>query len=142
MPQNVVVGQDAIDVAKFVATYAGRQAPRETGLPVCQQKPDRDAAGAAASDAAPRSGGAAVLDIRLIRRDPDAVRTALARRGADAAAAIDRVLELDERWRALTTELEQLRAEQNAASKALQGRAHPRAARAARRAGGARPRAV
>ena len=27
MPQNVVVGQDAIDVAKFVATYAGRQAP-------------------------------------------------------------------------------------------------------------------
>ena len=27
MPQNVVVGQDALDVAKFVATYAGRQAP-------------------------------------------------------------------------------------------------------------------
>ena len=27
MPQNVVVGQDAIDVAKFVSTYAGRQAP-------------------------------------------------------------------------------------------------------------------
>ena len=26
MPQNVVVGQQAIDVAKFVATYAGRQA--------------------------------------------------------------------------------------------------------------------
>jgi cytochrome c551 len=38
MPQNVVVGQDAIDVARFVATYAGRQAPRETGLPLCQQK--------------------------------------------------------------------------------------------------------
>ena len=31
MPQNVVVGQDAIDVAKFVATYAGRQAPKQTG---------------------------------------------------------------------------------------------------------------
>ena len=42
--------------------------------------------------------------------------------------AIDRVLELDEQWRALTTELEQLRSEQNAASKALQGRPQPRAA--------------
>ena len=39
MPQNVVVGQDALDVAKFVATYAGRQAPRQTGVGVCQQKP-------------------------------------------------------------------------------------------------------
>ena len=27
MPQNIVVGQDARDVAQFVATYAGRQAP-------------------------------------------------------------------------------------------------------------------
>ena len=39
MPQNVVVGQDALDVAKFVATYAGRQAPRETGVATCEQKP-------------------------------------------------------------------------------------------------------
>ncbi|MGO9959880.1 MAG: c-type cytochrome [Solirubrobacteraceae bacterium] len=38
MPQNVVVGQDAIDVAKFVATYAGREAPRQTGVPSCQQE--------------------------------------------------------------------------------------------------------
>src|SRR5579871_726232 len=28
MPQNVVVGQDAIDVAQFVATYSGRKAPK------------------------------------------------------------------------------------------------------------------
>ena len=35
MPQNVVVGQDAIDVAKFVATYAGRQAPVIPGVPLC-----------------------------------------------------------------------------------------------------------
>jgi mono/diheme cytochrome c family protein len=27
MPQNVVVGKDALDVAEFVAKYAGRQAP-------------------------------------------------------------------------------------------------------------------
>jgi seryl-tRNA synthetase len=49
------------------------------------------------------------------------VRAALARRGPAAAAAIDRVLELDERWRALRTELESLQAEQNAASKGRKG---------------------
>ena len=62
-----------------------------------------------------------MLDIRLIRRDRDAVRAALRRRGADAADATDRVLELDERWRAVTTQLEELRAEQNQASRALKG---------------------
>jgi seryl-tRNA synthetase len=62
-----------------------------------------------------------VLDIRLIRRDPDAVRAALARRGPEAAAPIDEVLELDARWRAATVELEQLRAEQNKASRGRKG---------------------
>jgi seryl-tRNA synthetase len=62
-----------------------------------------------------------VLDIRLIRRDPDAVRAALARRGPGVAERVDEVLELDERWRSLTNELEQLRAEQNQASRALRG---------------------
>jgi mono/diheme cytochrome c family protein len=38
MPQNVVVGQDAIDVAEFVATYAGRQAPRVPGVPTCKSQ--------------------------------------------------------------------------------------------------------
>jgi mono/diheme cytochrome c family protein len=38
MPQNVVVGQDAVDVAKFVATYAGRQAPVQAGVPKCVNK--------------------------------------------------------------------------------------------------------
>ena len=53
------------------------------------------------------------------------MRTALSRRGAGAAEAIDRVLELDEQWRALTTQLEQLRSEQNTASKALRGAPSP-----------------
>jgi seryl-tRNA synthetase len=66
-----------------------------------------------------------VLDIRLIRRDPDGVRTALARRGPAAAAAIDHVLELDGRWRALTTELEQLRSEQNQANRERKGAPSP-----------------
>ncbi len=62
-----------------------------------------------------------MLDIRLIRRDPDAVRTALARRGSDAAAAVDEVLALDERWREATAALEELRAEQNQASRGRKG---------------------
>jgi seryl-tRNA synthetase len=62
-----------------------------------------------------------VLDIQLIRREPDAVRAALARRGEAAAAAVDELLELDRRWRAITTELEELRAEQNRASKGRKG---------------------
>jgi seryl-tRNA synthetase len=66
-----------------------------------------------------------VLDIRLIRRDPDAVRTALARRGPDAAAAVEQVLGLDERWRGLTTQAEELRAEQNRASKGRRGAPTP-----------------
>jgi len=45
------------------------------------------------------------------------VRGALARRGPDASAGLDRVLALDQRWRALTAELEELRAEQNRASR-------------------------
>jgi seryl-tRNA synthetase len=57
-----------------------------------------------------------VLDLRLIRRDPDAVREALERRGGDAGARLDRVLELDARWRAATASVESLRAEQKAAS--------------------------
>ena len=62
-----------------------------------------------------------MLDLRLIRRDPDAVRSALARRGDADGAAIDRLLEADARWRELTTQLETLQAEQNEATRALRG---------------------
>jgi len=44
------------------------------------------------------------------------VRAALTRRGPEAAAGLDRVIELDERRRALLPELEGLRAEQNEAN--------------------------
>jgi seryl-tRNA synthetase len=66
-----------------------------------------------------------VLDIRLIRNDPDGVRDALGRRGPESAAAVDRVLELDGRWRARTTEAEELRAELNRRSRALKGAPTP-----------------
>jgi mono/diheme cytochrome c family protein len=38
MPQNVVVGQQAIDVARFVATYAGRQSPNVPGVVPCARE--------------------------------------------------------------------------------------------------------
>ena len=54
MPQNVVVGKQAVDVAEFVATYAGRQAPKVPGSPPCSQKqvgsvPSPSGGGAAAA---------------------------------------------------------------------------------------------
>ncbi len=39
MPQNVVVGQDARDVAMFVSTYAGSKAAKSPGVPVCTTQP-------------------------------------------------------------------------------------------------------
>jgi seryl-tRNA synthetase len=57
-----------------------------------------------------------VLDLKRIRDQPDAVRAALRRRDERLAGAVDRVLELDRRRRALLPELEGLRAEQNDAS--------------------------
>jgi seryl-tRNA synthetase len=60
-----------------------------------------------------------VLDLKQIRRDPEPVRAALARRRDGSEERLDRVLELDERTRALRPEVESLKAEQNAASKAI-----------------------
>jgi seryl-tRNA synthetase len=58
-----------------------------------------------------------MLDLRQIRRDPDSVRAALARRGDDGR--LDEVLDLDEDWRAATASAERLRAEQKTASDAI-----------------------
>ncbi|HST55822.1 MAG TPA: serine--tRNA ligase [Solirubrobacteraceae bacterium] len=58
-----------------------------------------------------------MLDLKLIRQDPDAVRTALLRRGS--AEGLDQVIALDERRRALIPELEELRSRRNAASEAI-----------------------
>jgi seryl-tRNA synthetase len=57
-----------------------------------------------------------VLDLRLIREDPEGVRAALARRGEEAAAGLEEVIALDRRRRELLPELEGLRAEQNEAN--------------------------
>ena len=39
MPQNIVTGSNAVAVARFVATYSGRQAPKITGVTPCQDQP-------------------------------------------------------------------------------------------------------
>jgi seryl-tRNA synthetase len=64
-----------------------------------------------------------LLDLKVIRRDPDRVRGALARRGEEGG--LDRVLALDERWRDITRRLEALKAEQNAASRGRRGAPTP-----------------
>src|SRR3954452_11925482 len=63
-----------------------------------------------------------MLDLKAIRRDPEPVRAALARRRDGSEATLDRVLELDARRRELLPETEALRARQNEASPAI-GRA-------------------
>jgi seryl-tRNA synthetase len=54
-----------------------------------------------------------MLDIALIRREPDRVRESARRRGQDPAF-VDRVLELDAAWRRAVTGVEALKAEKNA----------------------------
>jgi seryl-tRNA synthetase len=59
-----------------------------------------------------------MLDLRLIRQDPDAVRARLATRGKpeETDAAVGRVLELDAERRALVSEGDDLKARRNAVS--------------------------
>ena len=58
-----------------------------------------------------------MLDIKAIRDDPEPFRAALARR--NLADSVDQLLAADERRRALTTRVDELRAAQNKASKAI-----------------------
>ena len=58
-----------------------------------------------------------MLDLRLIRRDPDTVRAALARRGD--AARLDDVLALDETCRGVRMSVEEMRAESTRIAKGI-----------------------
>jgi seryl-tRNA synthetase len=59
-----------------------------------------------------------MLDITVFRNNPDAVRTALRNRNADASI-VDRVIEADERRRKLLAEMERLKHEKNKASESI-----------------------
>ena len=60
-----------------------------------------------------------MLDLKLIREDPERVRAELARRGEQVTVGLDAVLELDARRREAIPRLEGLRAERNAAAEAI-----------------------
>ena len=61
-----------------------------------------------------------MLDIKLIRENPELVKENIRKKFQDGKLAlVDKVLELDRRNRAIKTEVEQLRAKRNAASKQI-----------------------
>jgi seryl-tRNA synthetase len=53
-----------------------------------------------------------MLDLKLVREDPERAKTALAKRGPGAAELVDQLLEADAARRLLATEVDALRAEQ------------------------------
>lgn len=60
-----------------------------------------------------------MLDLKLIRNDPEAVRAALRRRGGHAETALDTLLELDRTRRDILVEVEERRALRNSASEEI-----------------------
>ncbi len=58
-----------------------------------------------------------MLDLKLVRDDPEGVKAALAKRGPGPAEQVDRLLEADAARRRLVTEVDALRAEQKRRSK-------------------------
>jgi len=63
-----------------------------------------------------------MLDIALIRKDPEGVRARLASRGASATEGLAKVLQADEERRKLVGEVEKLKSERNTISKEIGGR--------------------
>jgi seryl-tRNA synthetase len=64
-----------------------------------------------------------VLDLKLVRDDPERVRAALALRGPGVADQVDRLLELDRARRIAVTEVDGLRVEQKRRGKEVAGAA-------------------
>lgn len=60
-----------------------------------------------------------MLDIKVIRQEPDRVKAALKTRNADYDAAVDELLAIDDKRREIITSVEALKAKQNAVSKQI-----------------------
>ena len=60
-----------------------------------------------------------MLDIKLIRENPDKVKAAMKTRNTDMDAIVDEILAIDKQVRELTQKADALKAEQNAASKQI-----------------------
>ena len=57
-----------------------------------------------------------MLDIKLIRDNPEQVRKGLKNRGGGSLPDFEKALEIDKRWREVLTELETIRASRNKAA--------------------------
>lgn len=60
-----------------------------------------------------------MIDIKLIRSNPDAIKAGAKKRNYDADKMVDDILSIDTKRREITTKVEAMRAEQNAASKQI-----------------------
>ena len=66
-----------------------------------------------------------MLDIKLIRENPDKIKAGLKAKEVDCDELIDRILELDEQRRTLLQQTEALKAEQNKVSKQIPALVEP-----------------
>ena len=60
-----------------------------------------------------------MLDIKVIRENPEKVKAAMKTRNKDMDALVDEILDIDKQRRALSAKNDELKAEQNAASKQI-----------------------
>jgi len=60
-----------------------------------------------------------MLDITFIRENPELVKTGMINKGEKDSSVVDKVIQKDEEWRTLVTEIDQLRAENNKLSKKI-----------------------
>ena len=104
MPQNIVEGPQAVELAEFLAKFSGSDVQLPAG---------RDARPTA------RPRGRRMLDLRAIARDPEPARAALARRGDGSDERLLQALAARERLNALRPEFEAAQAKRNAGAKAI-----------------------
>jgi len=62
-----------------------------------------------------------MIDINLLRQEPDTIRTALKNRQKDPKI-VDQILDIDKKYRAVLLEVEKLRADQNSLSREFKGK--------------------
>ena len=60
-----------------------------------------------------------MLDIRVIRENPDRVKQAMKTRNKDMDAVVDAILDIDRQRRELQVQVDAMKAEQNKASKEI-----------------------
>lgn len=60
-----------------------------------------------------------MLDVAFIRKNPEKVKEAMRNKGEDTPEIVDEVLSIDERWRSLVEETDNLRNESNTQAKKI-----------------------